>query len=132
MEPIQIRRENERRVVGALMDVSRENLAFAITDFRTVERAATVAEYKLRALEPAERVGATARYRPDGPSKNSRVYAETSTEITIERRGPGWFLVEILETLVYRGEDAETIVTITPAQRNEIARVAVADFRVSS
>jgi hypothetical protein len=130
MKPIKVTKENEAAIESALAAINGRASAFAITGYWEVWKVADAAESHLSALPKAERVGAVAVHVPDGPAAKAYKYRAASTRLSLERRATGWFLTEIERTEVYPGTSGYLRLSITQAQADEIARRAVAGFRI--
>ena len=88
------------------------------------------AEARLAALPKAERAGATLVHTPAGPWASAFKYAAQSTRLIMERRSTGWFLIIAERVEVYPRAPQRDAMTISGAQRDEIARRAVAEFNI--
>jgi len=130
MKAIKITPANRAKIEAALADVNGRATSFTLRWFSDVERAAKDADEQLAALPKADRVGAVADYTPAGPTASAYKYAAKTTRLVLERRATGWFLNRVLEDSVYPRSGARLKITISEAQRDEIARRAVAEFSV--
>jgi len=130
MKPIKITKDNHAAIEATLGAVNGRASSFAITGYWQVQKVADAAESRLETLPKAERVGAMAAHVPDGPAAKAYKYSAASTRLTLERRATGWFLTEIARTEVYPGTSGYLQLSITQAQADEIARRAVAGFRI--
>jgi hypothetical protein len=131
MKPIRISPENGEKIIAALAAVNGRAQSFTVQNYSEVDRIMCRMEARLAPLPKADRAGATATYTPAGPSANAYKYAAKSTLLRMERRATGWFLTGIEPTEVYPRAGERISVTISEAQRDEIARRAVADFAVA-
>lgn len=132
MKPIKITRENGDKIDAALAEVNGRATDFTIVHHVYVTKAAAQAEAMLDALPKAERPGASATFLPAGPSAGRWGVAAKSTLLHMERRATGWFLTSVEEEQVYPKQGERLRLTITEAQRDEIARRAVAGFSVKT
>ena len=130
---IKIAQQNATKIYEALASVNGKAVSFTISTYSAVAAYAAAAEKMLEQsqLPKAERGGVVAQIRPAGPSASAYKYAAKSTTIRIERGPTYWFLVGVSETTVYPKEAESIAVTISPAQRDTIARKALAGYRMS-
>ena len=129
---IKIAQQNATKIYEALASVNGKAVSFTISSYSAVAAYAAAAEKMLEQsqLPKDERHGVVAQIRPFGPSSRAYKYAAKSTTIRIERGLKDWFLVAVSETTVYPKEAESIAVTISPAQRDTIARKALAGYRV--
>ena len=128
--PIRITMNNAAKIWAALDAANGKATSHTIRSAATVCDIAADAESRLSALPKAERKGATLTHTPAGPSASSYKYAAQTTRILIERRATGWFLISAARAEVYPRAPQRDVMTISPAQRDEIARRAVAEFNI--
>ena len=130
MKPIKIITANAAKIETALLEINGRATSFTIRRYSDVTDAVAIIDAKLSSLPVKERTGATASYKPIGPTASAYKYDAKSTVITVERRASGWFLTGVSEGYVRPRQPISTRITISPAQRNEIARRAVEGFTV--
>jgi hypothetical protein len=130
---IKIESKNENEIQAALAAVNGKALSFTITSYAQVEAYAAGVEdvVKKTKLPKKERLGIRAYITPAGPSAKSYKYASKSTGLTIEYGAAGWYLVRVASTDVFPRQPERIKITITQAQRDAIAKRAVADFIVA-
>jgi hypothetical protein len=129
-KPIAITLENKDAICEALKAVNGRATSFTITTYSEVEAVAKQAEKALEALPKSDRVGARCSYNPAGPSARAYKHHAKSTTIVIERKRAGWVLILVRETSVHPRENETFQMYVTRAQKDEIARRAVARFAV--
>lgn len=127
-KPIAITIENKDAITEALKAVNGRAESFTITTYSEVASIAENAEKRLRMLPKADRAGARCSYNPAGPRANKYKYNAKSTSVVIERKRSGWVLIRIEESSVRPKESETFCMHVTQAQRDEIARRAVAEF----
>lgn len=130
---LKIAQQNATKIYDALASVNGKAVSFTISTYSAVAAYAAAVENMLEQsqLLKAERGGVVAQIRPSGPSASAYKYAAKSTTIRLERGPKDWFLVGVSETTVYPRHTESVAVTISPAQRDTIARKALADYRVA-
>ena len=128
--PIKIAMNNAAKIWSALDAANGKAKSHTIRSAATVCDIAADAESMLSALPKADRKGATLVHIPAGPSASAYKYAAATTRIVIERRATGWFLISAERAEVYPRAAQRTAMTISPAQRDEIARRAVSEFNI--
>ena len=130
---IKVAQQNATKIYEALAAVNGKAVSFTISSHSAVAAYAAAVEKLLEQsqLPKAERGGVVAQIRPSGPSASAYKYPAKSTTIRIERGPKDWFLVGVSETTVYPKEAESIAVTISPAQRDTIARQALADYRLA-
>ena len=130
---LKIAQQNATKIYEALASVNGKASSFTVSSHSAVAAYAAAVEKMLEQsqLPKDERGGVVAQIRPPGPSANAYKYAAKSTSIRIERGSKAWFLVGVSATTVYPKQPESVAVTISPAQRDTIARKALADYRVS-
>ena len=130
MKPVKIHRDNVNEIESALRAVNGRAESFAVTTFEEVEAVAARAEGRLKSLPKTGRAGTMVVYRPAGPSAGRYKYAATTTTLYLARRAAGWYLTNVAQSTVWPKSAGILRVSITEAQRDEIARRAVADFEI--
>jgi len=128
--PIKITAANAAKINAALDAVNGKATSHTIRSWVLVDSIAEAAESRLAALPKAQRAGATLAHIPAGPSASADKYAAQTTRIVLERRATGWFLISAARAEVYPRAPQRDVMTISPAQRDEIARRAVAEFNI--
>ena len=130
MTPIKITLANAAKINAALDAANGKATSHTIRACSEVIAIADDAEARLSVLPKSERKGATLVHIPAGPSASAYKYAAATTRIVIERRATGWFLLGAERVEVYPRATQRDIMTISPAQRDEIARRAVSGFNI--
>ena len=130
MAAIKITMKNAQKINAALDAANGKATSHTIRSAATICNIADDAEARLSALPKSERKGATLVHIPAGPSASAYKYAAATTRIVIERRATGWFLISAERAEVYPRAAQRTAMTISPAQRDEIARRAVSEFNI--
>jgi hypothetical protein len=128
--PIKITADNAAKINAVLAEANGKATSHTIRSWVVVDSIATDAESRLSALPKAERAGATLVHTPAGPSAKSYKYAAATTRLRMERRASGWFLTSAERAEVYPRAQQRDSMTITPEQRDEIARRAVAEYNI--
>ena len=129
---LKISTDNATKIFDALATVNGKANSFTISSFNAVVDYAEAVEKMLHhsQLPKAERAGVIAVIKPAGPWATAYKYAAKSTAITIERGSKDWYLTGIAETSVYPKQKESTVVKVTPAQRDSIARKALEPYTV--
>jgi hypothetical protein len=130
MTAIKITPANAARIHAMLDEANGRATSHTIRACSDVIAIADAAEDMLSALPKAERAGATLVHTPAGPSAKSYKYAAATTCLRMERRSTGWFLTSADRAEVYPRAPQRDSMTITPEQRDEIARRAVSGFNI--
>ena len=128
--PIKITAANAAKIGAALDAANGKATSHTVRSWVLVDTIAEAAESRLAALPKAQRAGATLAHTPAGPSASAYKYAAQTTRIVLERRATGWFLISAERAEVYPRAQQRDTMTISPAQRDEIARRAVAEFNI--
>jgi len=131
MTAIKITPANAARIQALLADANGRATSHTICSCAVVIAIADAAEERLSALPKKERVGASLTHTPAGPWASAYKYAAQTTCLRMERRASGWFLTSAERAEVYPRAPQRDSMTITPEQRDEIARRAVAEFSIS-
>jgi hypothetical protein len=129
---IKIEQANAKKIEDALEAVNGRATSFTLTTYAEIAAIAENAEARLAALPVAKRAGVSIVYRPSGPSANAYRHNAKSTEVRLERNTAGWYVTEIRTAEVYPKSPAIRRLTVTRAQADEIARRAIADFRIAA
>ena len=130
MKPIKITIANNAVLNAALDAVNGKAQTFTIRNGAEVVAIAKEFESMLDMLPKDQRKGASASYKPAGPSANSYKYSAKSTRILLERRSSDWWLVGVIASTVEPKRPAQKSIQITRAQADEIATRALAKFSI--
>lgn len=103
MKAIKIVPENAAKIEAELARVNGKSTRHAFTSFEEIRDEAAHAERKLAALGLSGRATVGAVYAAQSGGAVAKAYksARNVTRVALERKGPGWYLVDAFGTAVY-------------------------------
>lgn len=131
-KPIKIVEANAAAIDEALEAANGKAASFALTKASEIIAIARMSEQRIADLSVRSRNGVTVQFTPAGPTASSYKYGAISTEVVLERRGAGWYLIGVRRTTLYPRARQRLMINISRAQADEIARRALSAFAVAA
>ena len=104
MKEIKITQSNSKKIEEALREINLKSTAHTYTQFVQIESLVQDAESRLTNLLVAKKHFPKAIF--DATSGfavgNSYKYSRDATRVTLTRKGSGWYLVDVVSTVIYK------------------------------
>jgi len=104
MKEIKITQSNSKKIEAALREINQKSTAHTYTQFDQIEALIVDAEKRLTNLLVAKKHFPKAIF--DATSGfavgNSYKYSRDATRVTLTRKGSGWYLVDVVSTVIYK------------------------------
>ena len=131
-KPIKVVEANATAIEDALATANGKAASFALTTASEIIVIARMSEQRIADLSVRSRTGVTVQFTPAGPAASSYKCGAISTEVVLERRGAGWYLIGVRRTTLYPRARQRLVVNISRAQADEITRRALSAFVVAA
>jgi len=104
MKEIKITQSNSKKIEAALREVNLRSTAHTFVNFAQIEALIVDAESRLTNLLKAKKhfAGATFDATSGFAVGNSYKYSRDATRVTLTRKGSGWFLTDVVSTVIYK------------------------------
>lgn len=131
-KPIKVVWTHAAAIDAELAAVNGKVTSFTLTEALEIIRIAETAEQRLDNLATRSRAGVTASFVPAGPTASACSDGTISTEVLLERRAAGWYLIGVKRAKVYPRSGQRLVIEISRVQADQITRRALSTFRVTA
>jgi hypothetical protein len=117
MKATRITEQNQSAIVAILAAVNGKSTAHTFTTYAEIEQIAAQAEKQVVDLVGSQKAAVGAQLKATSGEKvpNAYKYSRDGTQVTIERRASGWFLVDARHATLYASGGASKL-TLTAEQ----------------
>jgi hypothetical protein len=118
MKATRITEQNQSAIVAILAAVNGKSTAHTFTTYSEIEQIAAQAEKQVIDLVGSQKAAVGARLKATSGEKvpNAYKYSRDGTQVTIERRASGWFLVDARHATLYSSGGGASKLTLTAEQ----------------
>ena len=137
MKAIKIDTANAAAIEAALKAANGRATAHSYISFREIQSIAGAAEAKVVALVGSKKCAVGALVRSTSGDAVSNAYAKktsrrAATNVTLERRSTGWFLIYVMGTEVWQKGGGSDALMLTPKQGDLAVALFKTQFGVQS
>ena len=111
MKELKITQSNSKKIEEALREINLKSTAHTYVSFAQIESLVQDAESRLTNLIGAKKhfVGARFDATSGATVPNSYTYSRDATCVTLTRKSSGWYLVDVVSTVIYKDAGKKTL-----------------------
>jgi len=133
MKEIKITQSNSKKIEEALREINLRSTAHTFVNFAQIEELIVDAESRLTNLLGSKKhfVGAVFDATSGFAVGNSYKYSRDATRVTLTRKGSGWFLTDVVSTVIYKDAGKKSL-KLTCDQDAIVYKVVRTNYQVQS